>query len=129
MIEAQQLRIGNWVLHKGHEVQVEDICNGDDMHCFRSGPMSAFGSCNSIPLSSDVLERCGFEKGCLAKMINDDWFIHWTDDCLWIQVEVYVKYEKSVCERTALTHIKYLHQLQNLYYSLTGEELIYTPKK
>jgi hypothetical protein len=27
--------------------------------------------------------------------------------------------------RTKLYHIKYIHQLQNLYYSLTGEELKY----
>ena len=72
-----------------------------------------------IPLSEEVLLNCGFEKtyygykyigGNILEFVlkNNEIYLGYFDDDDWCRIG------KS---------IKYLHQLQNLYYTLTGEEL------
>jgi hypothetical protein len=72
-----------------------------------------------IPLTEEWLLKFGFaktENGWLALDICNDWsYLYW---------ERLAGLELSVNKyQITMPHIKYVHQLQNLYFALTGEEL------
>ena len=113
MIKANELRVGNWVLlgaKKRLYHEVDSICawgEGTALH--------------PIPLTPEILEKCGFRQqgkrnlysdGKLAFMEDADGFTFFIKD---VSNVLY----KSV----ANSKIYYLHQLQNLYFALTGDEL------
>lgn len=109
MIKSTELRIGNWYNCDGDHFQIK----ASDIQCLLDD------SYQPIPLTPDILLKCGFKNngftfrlqglsikfpGTLHKK-GRTYFSGW---CI---------IEKSP---------EYLHQLQNLYYSLTGEEVNYT---
>ena len=74
-----------------------------------------------IPITEDWLKRFGFEKKRNDYEFNSDLYNFW-----------YLSHNKNICvtelenqfsAQFFFEHIKYLHQLQNLYFALTGEEL------
>lgn len=122
-MDAKELRIGNIVSYKDEVFQIDGIQPG--WVWFKSdGTMrsDSLSDVKPIPLSPEVLEACGFIK-------SRDGYI----DCWWHghnpitqDFEIIIKYSENY--RTffylnAHHKLKYLHQLQNLYYSLTGSEL------
>lgn len=106
MIKANELRLGNWVLDVyDNKVKVTIIDDTVDW-------------AKPIPLTPEILEKSGFVKQ-----------MEWTY-CIEIQVGqklVYYLGEKgwSIGNKnySDFENLKYLHQLQNLYHALTGEEL------
>lgn len=103
MIAAHELRIGNIVLNQftGEpcKITVMDISDIENGYKTREG----------FILSTEILEKCGFE---LYDEENKRWLFnsfYYYNDCVWFD--------------TSQIEIKYLHQLQNLYYCLVGEEL------
>ena len=132
MINANELRIGNWFQ--------QDASNNNAISRFftvdeikRYGVRSTYirqdtnqphtslfslDSIHPIPLTPEILEKCGaivyeFDNGLGNQYrIKDRLFVIRDGDI--------VDYGSSVI-------IKHLHQLQNLYFALTGEELTYTP--
>lgn len=113
-MKANELRIGNLVrtvvAHIDFEVDIEtftDILNG---------------SIEPIPLTEEWLERFGCKKQTSsAKGIGEfDWYeLPNGMDLVWVL--------SSKCwvriETVESVTIKHVHQLQNLYFALTGEEL------
>ena len=110
MIQANEVRIGNAVLDPiglPKEVSIQVLYN------IRDGLKYT-----GIPLSPEILEKCGFEisedsyGGYLSskfdlgaiRIKNNTWY----NGCWTVKVD-------------------YLHQLQNLWKSLTGEELQFKP--
>lgn len=131
MIKANELRVGNKVYytvsgskkHIGEITQVvktEDGIKGTiDYHY----PLS-FGE--PINLTPEILEKCGFEWSIYHQAFHKHSDGHETYDLN----ECYPSgYQFSTFKKQALIGIpvKHLHQLQNLYFALTGEELNYTP--
>jgi hypothetical protein len=124
-ISIKELRIGNWVDFnpgKGRKSRsrtvkqlLEETCIVDD-----SGlSLKLFyesDSINAIPLSPEILIACGFEKsrGYWSNPIVSIQYVPETDGNE-------ILYLLSV-------RLKSLHQFQNLYWCLTGEELTYSPK-
>lgn len=113
MINANELRIGNWVyFHKSQVVQIEEINSATIGLLDRSRifPHEVF---NGIPLTPEILESCGFEfidHSNLYHILGMD-----------IKIEnhgIYFEYGSVMA-----TKLKHLHQLQNLYFALTGQEL------
>jgi len=110
-MKASELRLGNCVFDAfGDIFQIDfiGICNVDKLKL------------QPIPLTEEWLLKFGFEKIENNWKVLDLYFgiISWerlagTMFCL----------EK---ESIFLPHIKYVHQLQNLYFALTGEELTIT---
>ncbi|MBP7512574.1 MAG: hypothetical protein KA981_11630 [Bacteroidia bacterium] len=115
---ANELRIGNWLLSAktGEPFQVDSIPNDSEI------------TAQPIVLSPDILEKCGFKKNkngepCIE--IND------IASHLELMVGKENYFYPSITqtpdmdeERTVwLNRINSLHQLQNLYFALTGEEL------
>jgi len=125
MIKVNELRIGNWVaLKDGTHVPIR----GGGINAMEQGRFE----CYPIPLTEEILLKFGFEKK------GNDFVNHRTDGdidsvtgaTMYISEFVNKEFEFVVCADTyngyCLT-IPYLHQLQNLYFALTGEELQYTP--
>ncbi len=121
MIQANEYRLGNLVnytvnrepLHIGkitglYVTQEEERKIIIDYHY-----PGVFGE--PIPLTPDILEKCGFDKRGYKKLSNK-LKLEWSfGNEFWIDRE----------GETVFTfeNINSLHQLQNLYFALTGEEL------
>jgi len=118
-MKATELRIGNWVHAKG--INVDGEVSIDILRLITDGKGKDY---KPIPLTEEWLEKFGFEekrKGryvIMSKYIDDDTFIDWDGDGSWglQQSDDWVTFPPT---------IKYIHQLQNLYFALTGEELKY----
>lgn len=124
MIDAKDIMVGNWFEHNANWC----FRSPEDLKPFlfqwEERDWYALGECtmslddvSPIPLSPDILEKCGFENVYENK---------WANDLVEIQhYELGDWYELlNGEERTNWTHqVKYVHQLQNLYYSLTNQEL------
>jgi len=68
-----------------------------------------------IPLTEEIILKCGFEieEGRFGNEYHLDDFILYTSEQLSI----------CFCWDNFIKDIKHLHQLQNLYFALTGQEL------
>ena len=124
MIKASELRLGNWVNHNETNTQIATIDSDNtgnfigvletENHYYRMS-FKNDGDLQPIPLTPEVLERCGFKKeGLQCEYSNGKTDIHIYDD----------GYRFGQNGYPFGISIKYLHQLQNLYFALTGEELI-----
>lgn len=141
-MEATELRVGNWVTcfstqpDKINEpIQVNYIAptKDGDMAVYFNDGWGALELIEPIPLTEDILIRLGFEKEGHNWIIGD-MFVRF-----WIHWEVWratgESWERWVCGQTHLdkfevydlasNSIKYVHQVQNLYYALTGKELTF----
>lgn len=108
-MKANELRIGNYVkLPYG----VEDVVNvgdpeggGDTVNGYR------IEKCKPIPLTEEWLIKFGFEKTSLHYLKKDGFIIQSEKDYF----ECFLG--------NVVVKLQYLHQLQNLYFALTGGEL------
>ena len=112
MIKPNELRIGNYFFDEdGNEKQI----GYSDLVSLELTVLHF----NPIPLTPEILERCGFEKG------NDNLSLKVFEG--YVSILLILNTFPLVLEidgsRMPLHRVKYLHQLQNLYFSLTGEEL------
>ena len=131
-MEASELRIGNWVTYNPESVDdgtsiipLAVSCIDEEVGVIlRDGFTNCylFNEILPIPLTPEILEKCGFEKandrygGYLSPVFNSgrirlSWYSETDDDWYWY----------NGCWNTK---IKHLHQLQNLYWCLCWEELI-----
>lgn len=136
MIKPNELRVGNLLIHKGNTVVVDGIDNEIDTHFGTwliwvkdvglSYPIADF---QPIPLDSGWMKRFGFVT-MDYELDLIDWARHDTERLFSVsqngmpvedQPFLY-EYENGYGEDIAV-EVKYVHQLQNLYFALTGEEL------
>lgn len=133
-MKATELRLGNlyqW-LHEEHETfEVVDIYFLTTQEIYDKDPEDEI-FCRGwwpepIPLDREWLARLGFkqkytsdpqESNCSEVYFIGDFCLHTTNDS---SKFFFYSYENLMCE------IKSVHQLQNLYYALTGEELPVKP--
>jgi preprotein translocase subunit YajC len=127
-MNASELRTGNKVIANGllggMEVTVEQIGSkgtlSDDKRViiFKETDVGEFVcDCNGIPLFQEWLVKYGFKR------VNNAWedkAIRETDFNIWnpVGTDVFSLNGETYCPK-----LKYVHQLQNLYFALTGEEL------
>lgn len=132
MILANELRIGNYASAHGKEIIK---CVGLDEHFF----YYMFDSCikssyylsdiESIPLTPEILEKAGFEETYADnayKLPFNKYSLHSIVITLAKENIVTILDEYTGKEQTTVfadAICQYLHQLQNLYFALTGEEL------
>jgi hypothetical protein len=120
-MKANELRIGNWVneydaLGGLFYSQVGWGIIGD--------LVDGLIPCEPIPLTLEILEKAGFDRD----YVFEKWGIYLkkhdydTDRLTFRESEGFICFD-GIKYRTLFPHIKYLHQLQNLYFALTGEEL------
>jgi len=113
-ISANELRIGNWVDagQLGH-TQIASI------------GLSTVGYGNPIPLTPEILEKCGFvyEHDQIGMMYRIKNFVMFYDG-----EGIGRNYGMDATDEARMdVNCKSLHQLQNLYFALTNTELNYTP--
>lgn len=124
MIQAKDLRLGNLVMFNGEVDSIIEIGQANNGYCEIEGYFNFdSGTINPIPLTPEWLERCGFERiqsnvPDLMRMPSFDGYRRLRWDYEGFSIETvgsgWIWY---------LHHIKYLHQLQNLYFALTGSDL------
>lgn len=127
MIQPRELRIGNR-LRPNHVIDLENIpllgyqiCAG---HLAYSQQRLNY-DWGPILLTYEVLEKIGFEpfKDGQKMKISESLFL-WRGD--WERI-VYLCFDNGTSYPLYLNppvyHFQFLHQLQNLYFSLTGSEL------
>lgn len=129
MIQSNELRIGNWVNQRNRkhvgkslypfEIRVQDLK-------YLEGKTSFKERVEGIPLSPEILEKCGF-KDIWGGITEQNLLL--TED-IFISKDFSIRYsywdgddERGGIEYKEIVKIKYLHQLQNLYFALTGGEL------
>jgi hypothetical protein len=111
-MKIQELRINNLLLRRGFFENVVTISknkvNGSNITEFKP-----------IELTPEILEKCGFIKQ------ENGWYkFNILEDYINLYFERLTKTELSISGLgIKMPHIQYLHQLQNLYFALTGEEL------
>lgn len=103
-MKANELRIGNIVNRQGTEIRVD----GSDIKWFEDG---SYLGIEPIPLTEEWFVRFGFNKA------NEYYKKQCNDFVLGIRIEDFFM---PYISHTKLIHV---HQLQNLYFALTGEEL------
>lgn len=77
-----------------------------------------------IPLTPEILEKCGFEITGQTEHPNNIWTKYGEESKFELEQIIHFFLYDNKCFGT---QVNYLHQLQNLYFALAGEELIYTP--
>lgn len=124
MIQAKELRIGNYVKLNGRVMKP----NAELMSLIITGetidPMP-------ILLTTEILEKCGFGKGTYDGDIK--YFLKLRNGITSYEFAFFPNTDLGNGYSAAILlhkndmiggNIYYLHQIQNLYYALTGEELI-----
>ena len=116
-MKANELRIGNLVtqiIHKNtHDQEIEIKVNWQEIWWISKGT----NSYKPIPLTEEWLLKFGFEKYEFDHKENQ--YRH-KDRLIVFRDGKFVDYGSSVI-------LEYVHQLQNLYFALTGEELVLKP--
>ena len=119
-MKETELRIGNWVKLKDQEVnthaQVEGL--GNLQHV--AGQLWPIEELEPIPLTEEWLTRFGFkEVGNNCWLVGNGFYIDFRKS----HIEEGFVYWIDVNSNDNFIQIKHVHQLQNLYFALTGEEL------
>lgn len=111
-MKANELRLGNIMLDRLNRIcKVEEILKYEFKAPAIQGGITSLPN-KPIPLTEEWLLKFGFNK---FKGNNTDCFL---DD-----FETSCNMELFFWKGTQIKNIKYVHQLQNLYFALTGEEL------
>lgn len=125
IMKTKELRIGNLLDHSGEIAEVSSLHSDDTLRIFSKDKKTTYGCFAArifkpIKLTEDILLKCGFEKkdsnyfeypyGTQSRYIMTGLNFGTTELC-------------SGSISTALFETKYLHQLQNLYFTLTQTEL------
>ena len=141
MIEPMELMIGNRVLHNGKQAVCRTISDTCIVIMYDSGlpDMAQISDLEAIPLTPELLERCGFEyyksegiasfseyaregdthywnlnvkKNSVLQNSHQFTLVKWGDDT-----------EFTLSIHNLRVTVLHLHQLQNLIKTLTGKEL------
>ena len=115
-MKENELRLGNKLTNFLGEVF---DCNAETIRSFESNYFP-YGKPLPIPLTEEWLLKFGFEK----KGVNRTRWTFWKIDLVEDEKGIY-----SFDESRIYIDIKYVHQLQNLYFALTNEELTYEQQK
>jgi hypothetical protein len=126
MIQANELRIGNYLIDKCFGNTKPTIVDAEWLGKIAEGEHEAI----PIPLTPELLEKCGFKKD----LSNGNYwkqtpgYLHYLELLITSGIYYPVYAESPIDsneqeQRVRLPYIQYLHQLQNLYFALTGSEL------
>ena len=106
-MKATELRIGNILSVNGEDYAIAESI----LYIYASGGETY--KLNGIPLTPEWLEKFGFEKDAYQ---SDLWYIKNGDFLI-------IEYPNERLNWEQKVNLIHVHQLQNLYFALTGEEL------
>jgi hypothetical protein len=120
MIKKEDLRIGNWI-KDGHDFEQ---VTSHHIKCVELERCEY----DPIELTEEILLKCGFG---INNRPSKDVYIEFNPRMAILFNQGNISEMDLIQDGKFISfkhgHIKFLHQLQNLVYSLTNEELIYTP--
>jgi len=134
-MKATELRIGNYVFYNSGEDQGEPekfYCKLDGEDIMRMEKNEEYlGFHEPIPLTPEILEKCGFsdndyKTGYIGINIKAGGI---TTEFVLTKPKLLGEFQNHFCWEFRAGNIpfflelEFLHQLQNLYFALTGEEL------
>jgi hypothetical protein len=111
MIKANEIRVGNWV----------KAVRSDCWYQVNKQNFSAYVDnihTEPIPITNEILEKCGFDYVDHYSCIIDIWEFKKA-----VGGGAIFHYNSENSPRSRQVTLRYLHQLQNLYFALTGKEL------
>jgi len=114
-MKSTDLRIGNYIYNNEGEITKVALL-GADLVMVDDSKKVIEKNCAPIPLTEDWLLRFGFESSG-----DDGYNTDWNNGNITIVEGV----DYFIEDKTGV-NIEYVHQLQNLYYALTGAELTQT---
>ena len=118
-LKATDLRIGSWVLYRNYKGETNSdksfhplqIASGRQIDFLADHPKRY----KPIEISPEWLEKIGFE------LVDDYHTLYANHFC--IEISFFSDKPVLFLESNENAPIEYVHQLQNLYHSLTGQEL------
>ena len=119
MIQPTELRIGNYLNYYNQNCHVMGIYNYGKIELGYFEESIGFirqlddKGIHPIPLTEEILLKCGF--------VSNSYQDRYENEVIHIECNKTRGYTDLWIER--MPHIKYLHQLQNLYWCLCGKEL------
>ncbi len=129
-MKASELRIGNYVYEDyGGIYEVINInSEGFDFVDLRKPTFNGIGrydinSIKPIELTEEILLKCGFNttfEKITEIQINENEVLYYDSLEKCMSLYIPIQYEDT---SLVFNHCKYLHQLQNLYFALTNNEL------
>jgi hypothetical protein len=129
MIDATELRIGNYILHKASVRILPVKCTFQHFELISKGLAKDIFP---IPLKPDMLQKCGFIENKKYHLLPDAREFILTLPVMGNsrnEVYAYLNNNKESYARATVNDLVisnnfyYLHQLQNLYYVLNNKEL------
>jgi len=121
-MKASELRLGNYVLRNGFLQEDKETFNKIVVsHNDITACVVASESFQPIPLTKEWLLKFGFE----INPENFNWNAGIGENAI-MDFKLSLRYTEEIgwFYKSRCTPIKYVHQLQNLYFAITGEELI-----
>ncbi len=128
MIDARELRLGNYVWNSYSGYMVVSELRKESVYArrinFTVGGSFLYENISPIPLSPEVLMACGFAHEEKESRINDMkvFHVYTLGDFTFNSNHGWWFNGKQLDHQP-----EFLHQLQNLYYALTNQELNYKP--
>lgn len=128
MIDASELRIGNYILYKSGVRILPVKCSYEHFQLGEGLAKSVF----PIALKPDILQKCGFVENKKYYLLPDAREFVLTLPVMGNnknEVYAYINSNKESYARATVNDIiisnnfYHVHQLQNLYFSLIGKEL------
>jgi hypothetical protein len=120
MVSVNELRIGNWI-----QTSVPQKVTIQIMEFLCNNMIPDKSVIKSIPVSPYILEKAGYQKNQLTgiwineKSIDD----HFKSMLIELDEELFLFTIYDNGKEVSKIPLKTVHQLQNLYFELTGEEL------
>jgi hypothetical protein len=116
MIKENEIRIGNWVIDNTREKS--RYIKLDSNEVYELIGTGNWDYIEPIPITPSILEKAGFELE-LKFESGDYWFHEKMRTFAASRMYIYLPYSLF----DSMAPCKYVHQLQNLYWVLVGEEL------
>lgn len=119
MIKAEELRINNWVKHEGKYKQIAMVeSNGKSEHFIKfknelSGPKTKCDDIEPIILNSEIEKQLNGLEIPMDESMN----------AFTLKIVAVNTYKITLSNYDYYLEYKYLHQIQNFYFSLSHQEL------